>query len=276
MNLNWLQSLIYGLVSGLTEFLPLSPQAHQRLLMCLFGASQRDPVRDLLVHLSVLLAIFFGCSELLTQFRKETTPHAQQYRSRHAAHSSFVSRLVRMAVFPLTIGMIILSYINNGDASLLSVAVLSVINGIVLYIPNRMLQGNKDASAMSLVDSWAIGIAGAFSVFSGISRIGCMVSTALMRGADRNKALNWALILSVPSIIVMSFVDLFGIFFSAGGINFWSNFFGYLLSAIASFGGAYASIILVRLLTARINYSWFAYYSWGFGLFSFILYLTVV
>ena len=58
--MNWLQSLIYGLISGLTEHLPVSSLAHQRILHSLFGVSQSDPICDLLVHLAVLFAVFFS------------------------------------------------------------------------------------------------------------------------------------------------------------------------------------------------------------------------
>ena len=50
MHMNWIESIIYGLISGAAEFLPISSKAHQDLSMLLFGISQTDPVRDFVVH----------------------------------------------------------------------------------------------------------------------------------------------------------------------------------------------------------------------------------
>ena len=273
--MNWLQSLIYGVISGLTEYLPVSSLAHQRILHSLFGVSQSDPICDLLVHLAVLFAVFTTCKDLLHQFRGGSV-QVHNRRSQQRVQNSYSMRLVKTAFFPMIITMIILAYIRKGDVSLISVAIFSIINGILIYLPNRMLQGNKDASGMSVADSWIVGLAGSLSVLGGVSRIGATVSVATMRGADRNKALSWALILSVPALVVLCGLDFFNIVFYSGVINVLGNLLGYILAIIGSYFGAVASIMLVRYITSHTSHIWFAYYSWGVGLFSFILYLIVV
>ena len=54
MNFSWLESLIYGLISGLAEFLPISAEGHQHIMLYLFGGELRDPVRDFFVHIGLL------------------------------------------------------------------------------------------------------------------------------------------------------------------------------------------------------------------------------
>ena len=277
MQLNWLQSLLYGFVSGFAEFLPISSRAHQDVLLSLFGYSQHDPIRDFVIHIVVLFALISCCKDLFSQLQREnrrrTTHNYHAYRN---SQSTYIARLIRTAALPLMIGMIVVSYIYEGDLNLLMVALFSLINGVVLYIPCRMLQGNKDASAMSVFDSFAIGLGGAFSTISGISRVGCVVSVGTMRGADRRSVLNWALILSVPALAVLCGLDVFQMFFNVGHISFWGNFFGYILSLIGAGIGTYLSVMLIRYITNHMNYVGFAYYSWGFGLFAFIMYLLIV
>ena len=57
MSMDLIQSILYGLFSGFTEFLPISSSAHQALLLRLSGQSQRDSVFDLFVHAALLLAV---------------------------------------------------------------------------------------------------------------------------------------------------------------------------------------------------------------------------
>ena len=59
MDMNFFESCLYGLFSGLAEFLPVSAEAHQVLLRQLFGVEGKLPLLNLLVHIGALLAVFF-------------------------------------------------------------------------------------------------------------------------------------------------------------------------------------------------------------------------
>ena len=129
---------------------------------------------------------------------------------------------------------------------------------------------------MSLLDSFLIGIAGSFSAFPGISRIGSTALAASARGADRQNTLNWALLLSIPALITHMGLDVFSMVANINAVNFWSSFFSYILAAAGTYIGGYFGILLMKFLTVRTGFSGFSYYSWGAALFTFILYLTVV
>ena len=97
-------------------------------------------------------------------------------------------------------------------------------------------------------------------------------SYAVARGADRRHALNWALLVSVPALVIMTIMDFIAIFTAAPAITF-ITVVGYLLAIAASFIGSYYSITIMKFLAVKVGYSAFAYYSWGMALFSFVLYL---
>ena len=64
-------SIIYGFVSGLTEILPVSAQANQMVMRQLFGVAQKEPIRDLLVHIAVLAALLLACRGMINKIRRE-------------------------------------------------------------------------------------------------------------------------------------------------------------------------------------------------------------
>ena len=105
---------------------------------------------------------------------------------------------------------------------------------------------------MSAFDGILFGIGSALSVFPGVSRIGGGFCAAIMRGADPQHAYKWTLILSVPTLFVLSCFDLFFVF-------------TYLSAVVA--------ITFMKTLTSRAGLAAFSYYSWGAALFAFILYL---
>lgn len=274
--MSWFESVIYGLVSGISDFLPISSQAHQGLLLQLFGEANRDFVRDLFVHVALLLSVFTGCKNTIDQLRREQTLKQRNRRTHTGPGSLLEIRLIKNAAIPMILGLLVVSYISSTGISLIWVSALLILNGLVLYIPERMLQGNKDERAMSGLDSLLLGSSGALSALPGISRTGTMLSVMSSRGVGQQKALNWVLLLSVPAFATWIGLDIINIFSQSDGVPFLPNFGGYVLSGIFAYIGGYIGISLMKILRQRSGYSCFAYYSWGAALFTFILYLTVV
>ena len=52
-----IESIIYGLLSGIAEFFPISSQAHQTLLRYIFGVATRNSLQEFLVHIGLLFSI---------------------------------------------------------------------------------------------------------------------------------------------------------------------------------------------------------------------------
>lgn len=271
--MNFLQSILYGIVSGLSEFLPVSSQAHERLLRHLFGFDYRDPALDLFIDIAVLLAVITSCRTFIQHARREHR-RINTRSARKATRRSQELRLIKHASIPMILGLLCTPFISHTYDSLLLVGLGLLLNSVSLLIPCYTLQGNKTARSMSLVDSLLIGFGGAFSVFPGISRIGAMVSVAIMRGANRQHGLNWAFLLSIPAFAVLIALDVFAIFTQSFSFSFIQLFYS-LLSAASAYVTAYYAIVLMRHLTVKNTYSIFAYYTFGVALFAYVLYLIV-
>ena len=176
----------------------------------------------------------------------------------------------------MTIVMLMLRYIFRVNIQLPWVCLMLLLNGIILFLQERMIHGNKDGNSMSQMDSYLIGIAGGFSVFSGISAIAMVMSVALARGADRKRAWNWALQLSIFVLATNCAMDLFTIFAGGASLPFWGNFLRYIITSVVVFGAARCGIALMGRMIYDNRLPIFAYYCWGAALFSFLLYLSVV
>lgn len=274
--MNWLQSILYGLVSGLTEYLPVSSQAHQQLMHLIFGVNEPDPVRTFLIHVATLAALFVAYRPYLDQIKREQANHRRRRNSTLSSQTIDDVRVVKNAVLPLVIGILILSYLYNGKGSLIMLALMLLINGIILFLPERVIRGNKSGGAMSAMDSFLLGIASALSVIPGFSRMGTALSLSQIRGADRQKALSWTFLLSIPAIATLVILDVFHIITGVGAVPFWVNLGGYLLSALASYASAYCGVFLMKTIVTKAGVTGFSFYSWGMSLLTFILYLTAI
>lgn len=274
--MDFLQSIIYGLISGLAEFLPVSAGGHQAILMKFFGISDANPICVFFTHLGCLLAVFFCCRpifcRLAREFRITATP-AKGRRNRDA-RSVYDLRLLRTAMIPMLIGLLPYGFTMRLGNNILLLAIFMIINGIMIMVPEYMPLGNKTAKHMSTLDGVGFGIAGAFSAIPGISRLGAINAFGLMRGADREHTLNWAFALSLPALLLMLLFDLIGILSGGFAVTF-GLVLCYICAGIMAFFGAYSGILLIRFLMVRTGYVGFAYYCWGAAFLALILYLTV-
>ena len=69
--MNILESILYGIISGFTEFLPISSVGHQRLLRIFYGVESPEPLRDIFVHLACLTVVFLSCGTYIEKLRRE-------------------------------------------------------------------------------------------------------------------------------------------------------------------------------------------------------------
>lgn len=273
--MNLLESLLYGLVSGFTEILPVSAAAHGELFKRLFGIEGELYLPCLLARLAILGAVIFQCKTQIAEIYNVQTPSGKR-KNRGATVRTADMRLVRTAAVPMLLGFFLWRYAEPVRNNLLLLVPALIVNGLILYIPSRMLSGNKNAKAMSGWDGLLMGLCGVMGIVPGISRIGAIVSAACARGADKKNAINWALLLCIPALAVLLCLDIYG-FMTVGGVGFSSvGVFCGLFTLIGAAAGSFLGIYLMRFLAVKVGYSAFSYYSWGAALFIFVMYLVVV
>ena len=270
-----LEGVLQGVIQGLTEFLPVSSQAHQRIMDHIFGNTFSDPVRSLFIHIGIFLCLMLTMQQNLIQL-KRNRKHKRARREAPGLNSATMDySLVKNAAIPMMICMLALSFATKRNLSIPVICVMLLINGMILLVSERSMKGNRDAKHMSVFDSWLIGIASGASALPGISAFGMGTSVALMRGADKRKTVTWMLLLGIPALLAWILLDFVAILSLTAPVYFFGNLFGYISSGIFAYLGAMLSIYLIRTVSAHSGYMGFVYYSWGAALFTFILYLIV-
>jgi len=271
-----LQSIVYGLISGVTDFFPVSQQAHQALVLQIFGLSQRQPLKDLFVHIAIVLALLLACASSISRLRRDLRLSSRTAGKRSRVYDmrgQYELRLLRSAVLPMLAGILIYFATDKLEGSMAWISLLLLINGVFILIPEHMRHGNKDARSMSGMDGMLIGLAAAFSAVPGISRNSAIMFMTLIREADKQNGVTWALMLAVPAMVMLILLDFISMFTVGIGTITLVTVGGYLLSMLFAFFGAYLGVLLIRRLISRADYSAFAYYDFGLALLSFVLYL---
>lgn len=276
-DLTWLSSILFGLVSGLAEVLPVSATAHRILMTNLLGDGKTHVLLPLMLHIGSLAALFYCCnSQILRLTRAQKLASVPKSRRKRPldTRSLMDIRLLRTTLVPIILAFFFYNKVVPLQENLVVVSIFWIINGLILYIPQYLPGSNRDSRSLSRFDGLLIGLGGAASILPGISCVGTAVSIASVRGADKHFSLNTALLMTIPVTIGLIAMDILAIVeVGLAGIGF-ILVLKSLLSAIAAFAGVYLGIRILRMLVENIGFSMFALYCWGIGLFTFIFYLT--
>ena len=278
MNMNFLQSIVMGFVSGLAEILPISAEAHRTLLRTFFGVDSEDAVFRLFLHAACLIALnIFFRSEINSLRRTSALMKVHPRRRKRPLDPAQANsvKLLRSALIVAALCQVFTPYLSFIGTRLHLLPAALLVNGLLLLIPALVRSGNMDSRNMPRVNALVMGLGAGLGVVSGVSSVAGALSLGRWRGVDRNYGLNFSYILLLPVLGIRMIFDLVSIF--TGGAAAFSGFglLCALAGAAAAGVGAHLGLKLMKFLAQRTGLTGFAYYSWGLASLCFVLFLMI-
>ncbi len=267
--------IMMGIIQGVGEFLPISSSGHLALASSFFGFSQDEmPAFDVLLHLATLLAVFIVYRRdifplvpaFFTMMKKVFTGKFKL--SEYSITERFVICII-VATLPLVIIAVLgledkIDMVKNYPAA---VGGILIFNGIVLMISDRLSQGSVNGENAKPKSAFIVGICQMFATLPGLSRSGSTITGGLLCNYDRQYAVKFSFILSIPAILgsaVMKIDDLASASVSA---DQWLNYgVGMVFAAVFGF----MAMKLLIYISKKSNFTYFAYYCFAVGLGSII------
>lgn len=279
MNLSWLQSAMMGLVSGLSEPLPMSAEAHRGLLRTFMGVESESPLLTLMCHIAVLVVVLTtGRLELgrLRRTYKLLKLPPRRRTGQPNLNSAGTLKLLRSAAVLTIIGRMLSVHLDGISDKLYLLAPALVVSGLILWLPTQFRTANKDGRHLAPRDGMLIGLGAALSAVPGISLVGASVSIASIRGVERRYAVRFSWLLLVISLTAAIVLDLLSI----AGAGFEFELTALLNAALGGICAAFGAWISTRLMQALLRsdhgrLSGFCYYNWGMALLCLVLFLMV-
>lgn len=277
MELGFFENLILGLISGFTEVLPVSAQAHRLVILKMLGVNGDSAVFRLMMHLAAAGALYFYCKgHIVRMMRARRLARVPKNRRKRPLDTEALMdfRFLLFTLIPVILGLVLNGKLAFLRKNLLYTAGLMLLNGIMLYIPQYLPGSNKQSGSLSRVDSLYFGLGGVLGLLPGVSGVGSAVSIGTVRGMDPVKALNFALLMNIPVNLGLALLDLLELLSAGAGSLAFSALIFSLCAGAAAFAGIILAINLLKKVTANIGYSIFAFYCWGAALLTFMLYLA--
>ncbi len=203
-----LQAIILGTVQGLTEFLPISSSAHQRIVAAFFGWEDPGAAFTAVTQLGTEAAV-------LLYFRADLWGAATGWlRSLYdpSARGTFEARLgwyIVVATIPIgLLGFTFQHQIETGARNLWLIASVLVIFALVLGWADRRAKVERDIRQLSVRDGMLIGLAQSLALIPGVSRSGATMTAGLLLGLRREAAARFSFLLAVPAVIASGLFEL--------------------------------------------------------------------
>ncbi|MEI8350588.1 MAG: undecaprenyl-diphosphate phosphatase [Candidatus Omnitrophota bacterium] len=180
-----MKSLLFGLIQGLTEFLPISSSGHLNILNRLVPIDASIFSYIILLHLATLCAVLvFFWKKIIILLSQRT----------------FLLRLFFITLITGVIGLLIKHFLKENMEHKYVVTICLLINAIILFTA-KMAAGKRTVTNLSWRDCTLLGFVQGIAVLPGISRSGITIVTALRRGFIAQEAFDISFIMSIPAIL---------------------------------------------------------------------------
>ena len=276
--LNWLQSLIVGLISGLTDVLPVSSQAHQTILLTCFGGTELYPLTRLVLHLAILLTLLILCWGQIGRIRRQLklARMPKRRRSRPVEMASIMdARIIRTAFWFILAGLLLFRLTDSIRGSLFWLAVGSLVNAAVLYVPRMFQTADKDSRLVTPLESMQMGIGVGAAVLPGISSVGASYSVGILHGVDRGYMIHLTMMMHMIFDLGLVVYDVLDVVALPVLETSRRALHSYGLTALAAVVGTVFGYRCLRAVAERSGLTGFSFYSFGMALFALVLYLMV-
>jgi len=255
MIINYLKAIIFGVVQGVTEFLPVSSSGHLIVLhKFLVLPIENEAMFDVLLHLATLIAVvFFFWSDIKKMFGstlKSLIGKSDEY--------SRLSWYIIIATIPAAlVGVFFKDCIEKNLRFIPVVSFMLVSVGILFIVVEKLSPKVNNLNETSLLKVFFVGIAQTLALVPGTSRSGITIIAGLLTKLKREEAIRLSFLMSIPIIAGATILNLNDFFSSAVNKN------EIILLSISFVSALISAIFAIKYflkIAARFGLNVFAYY----------------
>ena len=191
-----LETLVLGIVQGLTEFLPVSSSGHLELVKAFFGADYEQQ-QGLLLTITLHAATAFST---IFVFRKDIAVILSDLIQFKKGESLDFSLKILLSMIPAVfVGLLFEDFIATlFDGKIALVGGFLILTAVLLFSADRVNQNHKK---LNYNNAFLIGVIQAIAILPGISRSGATIALAVLLKIDRDKAARFSFMMVIPLIL---------------------------------------------------------------------------
>lgn len=249
--MDYLDSLILGIIQGLTEFLPVSSSGHLELGKSILGDNslpKESMIFTVVLHFATALSTIVVFRKYIIEIIKELLKFEWN------SNTQFIFKIIISMLPAALIGVFFETELESlFSNNIVLVGAMLIITGLLLLLADRAQNTSKN---VSFKNAFTVGVAQAVAILPGISRSGATISTAVLLGIDKTKAARFSFLMVIPLIFGKIFKDIFSGELSYENAQITSLGIGFIAAFVS---GLLACTWMIRLVkNSQLKY--FAYY----------------
>ena len=232
--MEYLKFILYGLIQGLTEFIPVSSTAHLKVISLFFGIDDPGPSISAIIQIGSVFALVWYFRKDIFKLRDEYPKDIFDYLLHEKLLRSILVGTIPIILLGGIIKLFFPYFFDEILRSNLSIAIISFLMAIFMYLADSSKKGSINLKNHSFSNSFYIGISQAFAVFPGVSRSGITISTALVTGWERRDAAKFSFLLGIPAISLAAIVEFISSFNEIFSLSFLPLVIGLTTTFVSS------------------------------------------
>ncbi|RUO19107.1 undecaprenyl-diphosphate phosphatase [Aliidiomarina haloalkalitolerans] len=233
-----------ALVQGITEFLPISSQAHLVLAGQWLGDVYQGLAFDVVLHAGSLVAVIaYFRHEIFTMLRD----WFGTWLGKGATKDSKLGWWVIIGTIPAGVLGILFKDLAEGvlrGEVIMGLAL--IVFGLLLGLADWKGRGDRDEYSLGLRDVLIIGFAQALALIPGTSRSGITMTAALFLGLSRDAAARFSFLLSIPIIAAASLLLTFDLVREGTDIPWDTLLVGFVVAAVSTYACIHYFLAFIR------------------------------
>ncbi len=202
--------IIYGIVQGLTEFLPVSSTGHLRIVQAWLDPHEKESaftaftaVIQLGTTLALVLYFWRELAHIAIAWLRGMVDRSVRSSLEYRLGWYLIVATVPVAVF----GLIFSHQIETGARNLWVIAWALIGFALLLGVAEKVGRRVREEEDLNVFDAIVVGTAQACALVPGASRSGTTITAGLFRGLDRASAARFSFLMSIPAVVLSALYE---------------------------------------------------------------------
>lgn len=201
--LSVIQSMILGIIQGLTEWFPVSSSGHLALYQNIFDVDV-PVLYDVYLHLGTLIVLFIFFWKDITRIFKDV--FTLKLKTKNSILAWYI---ISGSIATAVIGLTFYDFFSSTFYDLRYIGFGFLFSAMILYFSGKAKQ-KRDS--INLSDSLVVGFFQAIALVPGVSRSGATIGAGMIKGAGKTEVARFSFLLSIPAVLGAAIIQSLGYF----------------------------------------------------------------
>jgi undecaprenyl-diphosphatase len=215
--MSWFEAVVLGVVQGLTEFLPISSNAHLRIVGAVFGWDDPGAAFTAITQIGTELAVLIYFARDIARIVSAWAGSLFNAKRRSAPDARMGWLIIVGSIPIIILGLLFQKQIETNLRDLRIIAIALVAFSLILYVADRRGAKDRELKDLTVGHGVVYGIAQSLALIPGVSRSGGTITAGLFLGYTRSAAARYSFLLAIPAVLGSGLYEVYKSF--KGGVH---------------------------------------------------------